>query len=231
MNVQTIPWTDAVIFDFDGVIADTRADVWASVEYAAGIVGGKMEPEFMEDTSHVALPEQELFSHIRPVPDAHKFHVFCDGIRIHYRTMNPFVTTRLYPGIREIFGYLKEQGIPWAVVSSKPDQALRRLIAVKGWEEYVPVHYSLDSLPGADTKAAVYGFLMNHDLKNRHPVCIGDTWSDIAAARECGFANIAALYGDGDRTRLLGQQPDYTAEDGWALLRRVKQMVRNEGLR
>ena len=26
---------DAVIFDFDGVIADTREDVWDSVEYAA----------------------------------------------------------------------------------------------------------------------------------------------------------------------------------------------------
>lgn len=218
---------DAVIFDFDGVIADTRADVWASVEYAADIVGGKMEPGFMEDTSHVAMPEQELFRHIRPVPDADKFDCFCDSIRIHYRTMNPFAVTRLYPGIRELFCYLRERGIPWVVVSSKPDQALRRLIAVKGWGDYMPVHYSLDSIPNADTKAAVYGFLMKNDWKKMHPVCIGDTWSDIAAARECGFVNIAALYGDGDRTKLLGEQPDYTAEDGWELLCRVEQLVRS----
>ena len=41
---------DAVIFDFDGVIADTREDVWDSVEYAANAVGGAMDKEFMEDT-------------------------------------------------------------------------------------------------------------------------------------------------------------------------------------
>ena len=59
---------DSVIFDFDGVIADTIEDVWASVEYASEIVGGIMDRDFMKDTSHVALPEEELLRHVRPYP-------------------------------------------------------------------------------------------------------------------------------------------------------------------
>lgn len=55
-------------FDFDGVIADTIEDVWASVEYASEIVGGIMDRDFMKDTSHVALPEEELLRHVRPYP-------------------------------------------------------------------------------------------------------------------------------------------------------------------
>ena len=106
---------DAVIFDFDGVIADTREDVWDSVEYAANAVGGAVDKEFMEDTSHVALPEEELFRHINPLPPGHLFDVFCSHIKTHYRTMNQFHKTRMYPGLEEIFRYLAGQGTVWAV--------------------------------------------------------------------------------------------------------------------
>ena len=150
---------DAVIFDFDGVIADTREDVWDSVEYAANAVGGAVDKEFMEDTSHVALPEEELFRHINPLPPGHLFDVFCSHIKTHYRTMNQFHKTRMYPGLEEIFRYLAGQGTVWVVVSSKPEPALRRLMKVKGWEGLMPVCYSLDSVAGADTKQAVYGTL------------------------------------------------------------------------
>lgn len=221
---------DAVIFDFDGVIADTRADVWDSVEYAANAVGGVMDREFMEDTSHVALPEEELFRHIRPLPPGNLFDVFCSNIKTHYRTMNPFHKTRMYPGLEEIFRYLAKQGIAWAVVSSKPEPALKRLVEVKGWEELMPVCYSLDSVPGADTKQAVYGYLMEHELKHRHPVCIGDTWSDITAARICGFPAVAVLYGDGDRTALLREKPDHTAGDGWELFGVIKELTLGEAV-
>lgn len=173
----------------------------------------------------MALPERELFRHINPMPDKTMLECFCSGIRTNYRTMNLFRSTKLYPGIMEIFSYLRQQNILWAVVSSKPKPALKRLMEMKGWQSYIPLHYSLDSIPGADTKAAVYDFLMGHKLFQKHPVCIGDTWSDIAAARACGFPNIAVLYGDGDRAALLGEQPDYMAKDGWELL---KQLVWSE---
>lgn len=221
---------DAVIFDFDGVIADTREDVWDSVEYAANAVGGAVDKEFMEDTSHVALPEEELFRHINPLPPGHLFDVFCSHIKTHYRTMNQFHKTRMYPGLEEIFRYLAGQGTVWAVVSSKPEPALRRLIKVKGWEGLMPVCYSLDSVAGADTKQAVYGYLMEHELKHRHPVCIGDTWSDIAAARMCGFPAIAVLYGDGDRRLLLREKPDYTASDGWELFGIIKDLIMDQAV-
>ena len=57
--------------------------------------------------------------------------------------------------------------------------------------------YSLDSVAGADIKQAVYGYLMEHELKTGVLSVSGDTWSDIAAARMCGFPAIAVLYGDG----------------------------------
>lgn len=219
---------DGVIFDFDGVIADTRRDVWASVEYAAAGVSGVMEQGFMEKPSHVALPEAVLFRHIEPLPGADMFEKFCSCIRIHYRTINPFRESRLYPGIPEIFAYLKKQGILWVVVSSKPEPALKRLIELKEWENYVPVHYSLDSIHGAGTKEAVYEYLMNHELEGRQPVCIGDTWSDVSAAKACGFPCIGALFGDGDREALLAQRPEYLASTGWELFDILKGMIKEE---
>lgn len=217
--------TDAVIFDFDGVIADTRDDVWASVEYAAERIGGVMDSRFMEDSSHVALPEKELLRHIIPIPDDDRLESFCDAIKVHYRTINPFLKTRMYPGIQEAFGYLKDRNIPWVVVSSKPEQALKRLIQVKGWEDLIPIHYSLDSISGADTKQAVYEALMGCELKQRNPVCIGDTWSDVAAAHRCGFPCIAVTYGDGDKDALMAQAPEYKANTGWELLRLLKHLI------
>ena len=208
---------DSVIFDFDGVIADTIEDVWASVEYASEIVGGIMDRDFMKDTSHVALPEEELLRHVRPYPGIEKLEAFCSAVRIHYRTMNPFEKTRLYPGLEEIFHDLGMHGIPWTVVSSKPQEALRRLLKVKGWEQLIPVSYSLDSIPGADNKASVYRYLMGGMFASRHPVCVGDTWTDITAARSCGLPVIAVLYGDGNTKALLAEHPDCTADTGWKL--------------
>ena len=92
------------------------------------------------------------------------------------------------------------------------------------------VCYSLDSVAGADTKQAVYGYLIKHELKNRRPVCIGDTWSDIAAARMCGFPAIAVLYGDGDRRLLLREKPDYTASDGWELFGIIKDLIMDQAV-
>ena len=141
-----------------------------------------------------------------PLPPGHLFDVFCSHIKTHYRTMNQFHKTRMYPGLEEIFRYLAGQGTVWVVVSSKPEPALRRLMKVKGWEGLMPVCYSLDSVAGADTKQAVYGYLMEHELKNRR------------------------LYGDGDRRLLLREKPDYTASDGWELFGIIKDLIMDQAV-
>ena len=52
---------------------------------------------------------------------------------------------------------------------------------------------------------------------SRQPVCVGDTWTDITAARSCGLPVIAVLYGDGNTKALLAEHPDCTADTGWKL--------------
>lgn len=222
---------DAVIFDFDGVIADTRADVWESVEYGANMAGGVMDPEFMSDDSHVSLTEWELFSQVVPKPSMERFEGFCHGIKVHYRTMNQFGRTRIYPGVGELLRLLTQKGTPWAVVSSKPEQALSRLLGVKGWGEMIPIRYSLDSMDGLDTKKALYKYLLEEEsplpesyMKGRHPICVGDTFSDVKAAHDCRLPVIGALYGDGDSEALLAERPELVVATGWELYELMKRL-------
>ena len=42
-----------ILWDFDGTLANTGADVWDSLEYAAGKLGGSMDEKFKRKTSHI----------------------------------------------------------------------------------------------------------------------------------------------------------------------------------
>ena len=42
-----------ILWDFDGTLANTGADVWDSLEYAAGKLGGSMDEKFKSCDSNL----------------------------------------------------------------------------------------------------------------------------------------------------------------------------------
>ena len=57
---------DAVIFDFDGTVAYTAADVWDSLRWAARRLGGELDGEFSKNDANLGLPMERIFAAAQP---------------------------------------------------------------------------------------------------------------------------------------------------------------------
>lgn len=208
---------DAVLFDFDGTLADTRKDVWASVQYAAGTLGATLPQQFVQQPANLALPLQQIFAQLSPQPPQTKLTDFKQQIEQHYRGINTLQNTNLYPGIQTLLKQIQKDGLPCYIVSMKEHQALYRVLQLKGWDMYFDGHFSPDTFPDKQhTKAELIGDLLTRLQKSR-PVYIGDSVGDVEAAQSNGITSVAVTYGDGDVAKLLRAKPDYVADNAQEL--------------
>jgi len=203
---------DVVIWDFDGTLAYTSEDVWESIEYAAYVCGGitsKIDKTFREKSSNLNESMKEIFKAIKPSIDEKMFELFQEQVRIHYREISDYPNTILYPGISELLQYLKESGVNSYIVSLKPSKALEQILRKKKWNKYFAGCFSPDFLEGRErTKSELIAYLIEKErLMPERIVYIGDTYSDVIAAKNNCVDCIGVTYGDGDKEKLLEANP------------------------
>lgn len=213
----------AILWDFDGTLANTGEDVWKSVEFAASCYGGALEKNFRNHDSNLAKPMWDIFSAVVPFPGQEYFEDFKENIRVHYRCKNMYPNTRMYPGILETVQWVQEQKAKNYIVTLKPLEALERILHIKGWDGYFAGWLSPDSFEeGEKSKAELIEYLLkNKHLHPKETLYIGDTYSDVEAARANGLSCIGVTYGDGDTERLLEAEPEIIVETGYQLCRKI----------
>ena len=214
-----------ILWDFDGTLAYTVADVWTSVEYAAEQCGGHLPQAFMAEDSNVAKPIREIYRQVTPYPGDERFEEFDEWIRRHYRFMSSYEKTYLYPGIEDLLRDLRAEKVQNYIITMKPQQALERILEKKGWSGFFDGWFSPDSFTGEDkTKSELIARVTEQTGYAREDyVYIGDTWSDVLASKENRIACIAVTYGDGNTEQLLAQQPDYCVDEACRLREILKE--------
>ncbi|MDR1209075.1 MAG: HAD family hydrolase [Clostridiales bacterium] len=205
---------DAVIFDFDGTLADTAEDVWRSVEYAAARAGGRVSPEFRACARNLALPRRDIWREIGGGSEG--FGVFERELDRHYVSLNAFENTSVYPGVVDLLEALRRDNRELYVVTNKAFRAADKLIRLLGLAQFFRAWYSPDGPGGWNlSKSELLAMLMENELSDKVSVYVGDSYGDVEAARANGMPVIGALYGDGDPRGELS--PDYLAESAAAL--------------
>ncbi len=202
-----------VLWDFDGTLAYTGADVWISIEYAAEKCGGKLLKEFMEEDSNLGKSVKEIYQKVVPYPGDGQYEKFEKLIRFHYRQLNEYSGTYLYPGIYEFLKELIADNVKNYIITMKPEEALERILKKKSWENLFDGWISPDSFPECEkTKGELISYIMRkYGFKKAESVYIGDTWSDVRAAHDNKIACIGVTYGDGSTNRLQQEKPEYCA--------------------
>lgn len=202
-----------VLWDFDGTLADSRRDVWRSLVYAAGREGGCFSDAFMGDQGNLSTSMENIFRHVNPYPGSDRLEDFIKTVNTHYRTMNKFSATSLYPGMKGLLGELRSRGISSVIVTLKPKIALERLLEDKGWEQMFTGWVTPDSVSDEERSKAdmVAGVLEGGHLTPQACLMIGDSQGDIQAARVNGIRSVAVTYGDGDVESLRRANPTYIA--------------------
>lgn len=191
----------AAIFDMDGTILDTLADIAASVNaslrrfgYPARTVG---QVRTFVGNGALKLVERAL----PPGTDEAAIRAVLTYYRPYYET-HAAVDTRPYDGIPEALAALREAGVRLAVVSNKPDPAAQALAARYFPGVFDAVLGARDGLPVKPAPALMREAMRLVGVRPDETVYVGDSDVDIETAKNAGTACLCAAWGFRDEAFL-----------------------------
>lgn len=198
---------DAVIFDLDGTLLDTLADLRNSTNYAVGQSG--IRPYSMEEVrSFVGNGIRRLMQQVVPQGEANpEFEKIFEAFKVHYNA-HCMDETKPYPGIMELLEWLKKEGCRTAIVSNKADFAVKKLRDIY----FGPlVDVAIGEREGISRKPApdsVYQALKELGVDKARAVYVGDSDVDLHTAQNAGMEPAIVTWGFRSRAYLLEQGAD-----------------------
>lgn len=203
----------AVIFDFDGTVADTGLGVRNSIKYAVGEFGIPVGDEAALDY-FIGPPLYESFEHVYGV-DSKTAAKLVDSYRVYYSDKGIYELS-VYNGLLKLLKDLKSAGIKLAVASSKPLHFLKTAVDTVGATQY------FDYIIGpelnnheADKSELIRSALNALDITAENYddiVMIGDRFYDIKGAKSVGIHSVGVSFGYGERDELETAGADKIAD-------------------
>lgn len=184
----------AVVFDMDGTILDTLEDLRDSVN-AALAWGGFAARTTEEIRSFVGNGATRLIERAVPagIDDGQVGKVLA-YYRAYYEA-HAQIKTAPYPGIQELLENLRAQGVMLAVVSNKPDAAVKKLAAHYFPHVFHAAVGARDGVPVKPSPESVWAALERLDVPAVESVYVGDSDVDIMTAQNAGMDGIAVAWG------------------------------------
>ena len=190
----------AVLFDLDGTLADTLADLADATNWALTQVGCPAHP--LDSYRHMVGDGARQLC-IRALPASEQQHVdqVLRVMRSRYAE-HWHDQTRLYPGIPELVVALA--GKPLAVLSNKPDDFTRQVV-----EHYFPanpfqiVRGQRTGVPLKPDPTAALEIARQLSIPAADWLYLGDTNTDMRTAIAAGMFPVGVLWGFRDREELV----------------------------
>jgi phosphoglycolate phosphatase len=191
----------AVLFDLDGTLADTLADLANAMNWALTQLGCPTHPvesyRYKVGDGNRQLCERALPADKQDLVDE-AMRLMRDRYREHC-----FDETRLYPGISELIAALAERRYKLAVLSNKRDEFTKGMIA----HYFKPSPFALvrGQLPDVPLKPDPTAALQIANELAVPPgewLYLGDTNTDMRTARAAGMHPIGVLWGFRQRHEL-----------------------------
>lgn len=192
------------IFDLDGTLLDTLADLAASVNYALGSCG---LPQHTTDDVRRFVGNGVRVLMERAVPQGAQNPLFDTAFatfRQHYLD-HSLDTTRPYDGIPQLLAELRQRGCRLAVVSNKFYAATQELCR-HFFADTISVAIGEHEAEGIRKKPApdtVVEALRQLGVSSEGAVYVGDSDVDVLTARNSGLPCISVLWGFRSRDFLI----------------------------
>jgi pyrophosphatase PpaX len=223
--VRSLP-TDAVLFDLDGTLIDTRS---LYIEAYRQAVEPYVRDELTPDDIRALRPTSEL-AFLRAIVHEDHFDACLADFYHAYETLHEHRFQGVYPGVPETLGALRDAGIPLGLVTGKSRRSWEITRAVV--ELAVPFEALIFDDDVRAPKPDPHGLELAVKAMGVAPartLYVGDTMTDMEAARAAGLRPIAALwaFSDDRRARHLERIRDVDATP----IRRPEELLELLGLR
>ena len=186
------------IFDLDGTLADTRADLASAVNRTRRVLGLKAvpQPRVVEAVGNgLSKLIERIIPERRDVPDDEKRAIWMREYAAHWLD-----ETVAYPGIPEALRALRRRHWRLAVLSNKPDEATKAIVRGLGLERlFQLVRGGAPDVPLKPDPAAVEFVIRasGYDGRRTRIWVVGDNYTDLEAARNAGVMSCFCRFGFG----------------------------------
>lgn len=205
----------AVLFDMDGTLLDTLADMAAAVNHILSVHGYPLRT-VEEVRAFVGNGARKLMERALP-PDVtgDAFEALLEEYRQRYEA-HACVKTAPYPGVPAVLAALHRAGVRCAVVSNKPDGATRELAA--RFFPGLPAFGQRDGIPAKPAPDMVYHALAELGVEASAAAYVGDSEVDVALARNAKLPLVAVSWGFRGREALEEAGAALVVDDAATLL-------------
>lgn len=206
---------EAVLFDLDGTLLDTALDLGKATSHVLSLYG---LPPISDETArtHASDGMRALLRSGIPESEHHKYDF--EAMRLQflpYYHEHIADRTRYFDGTAELITALKRHGIPYAVVTSKPDRLACRVLGKFPELADIGVIVGCDTLPvSKPNPEPLFYACRKLNVTPEKCLYVGDHIRDIEAGHNAGMKTALALWGyikDKSNPQAFGA--DYIAED------------------
>ena len=189
---------NAVFFDFDGTLFDTRADLAATVNHTRRDLGlAELPPEAV--IANVGQGARYLLTH--SIPESEKpFEELWEVFRGRYaehccESLTP------YPNVRRTLDELQARGWLLGINTNKPNFAVKLILEKFGLARYfgdavVAGGDGIPLKPDAQSLRECAARMRGHRL-SAHDWMVGDSWTDLQCAANAGVKSAFCTFGFG----------------------------------
>ena len=203
MNSKGLNSSLLIIFDFDGVLADSKDAYAAQMKETIESISKKTFSEKIFSERVGNTDQKDDFKFFLETEDR---NVIMEAAKKYEELTPKYAHLRsLYPGIRRIVENLHRIHYT-GIVSRKPQDRMEY------WLNFYDIQEHFDYPIGTveNTKSHAIRRIMSHyGFSSERTMMIGDTEFDIQSAKEAGVISVAATYGSSKLGDLLKLKPDF----------------------
>lgn len=204
-----IPRFSVYLFDIDGTLLDSAADICGAVRQA--LAGDPATPPVTEDylRSYIGRHLIDLFADIYPhyTPEQIEGLVQCYRTSYHARG---HANTAVYPGVAEGLAAL---GGRKSTATTKGTPTTRIVLEQFGLLQHFEHVQGTDGFPSKPAPDVIFTALAALGAKPEDCLMVGDSTADMEAGKRAGVATCAVRYGYGDPADMARFSPDYWVDD------------------
>ncbi len=216
-----------VLIDLDGTLVDSVPDLAYSVDQTLLRLGLPLRGEAAVRTwvgnGVKTLVERALTNDLHQPADP---TVLAQALAIFMEIYaeNTSQRSRIYPGVLEGLDFLQScQALKVACVTNKAEQFTHKLLKDLGLFEHFALIVSGDTLPEKKPHPLPLLYAAEQlGISTSEAIMIGDSKSDVKAARAAGFKMIAVSYGYNHGEDIRDYQPDAVVNS----LAELKELIR-----
>lgn len=202
------------IFDLDGTLLDTIADLAAATNFALAHYGLPTHKE-EEYKFFVGNGINKMFE--RALPEDKRNEEYITKLRsqfVPYYDVHNSDLSRPYPGMVELLKELQRNNIAIGVASNKYQEAAVKLVL-----QFFPgIDFSLilgqrEGVPSKPDPTIAYEIIEHTGIAKEYTVYIGDSCVDMQTGKNAGVTTVGVSWGFRPKAELESYSPDFIADN------------------